>query len=180
MRSEPVVFLPLSQGKVAVIDFADFELVRGFKYRTKQVRRNIYAIRSVKATANKSGKTSLGLHRDILGLKPGDGIHVDHIDSDGRNNTRLNLRLCSALDNTRHRRSVIGSTSKYLGVSWEKGVSRWRSQGKLANDAVPGRGYAKFLGNFDSEVDAARAYDVFAREHYGEFANCNFPAPALP
>lgn len=179
MRTEPIVFLPLSRGKVAVIDFSDFELVRGFKYSVKTKKRNFYAVRGARSPT--TGRATLSsLHRDLMDLKAGDGLLIDHIDYNGLNNTRANLRICSNTENSRHRRSTLGSTSKFLGVCRYKLISKWVAQGKLPNISREGRGKQVCLGRFDSEVDAAHAYDAFAREHYGEFANCNFPAPTPP
>lgn len=180
MRSEPAVFLPLSQGKVAVIDFSDFELVRGFKYYAYTPGRITYAARSKASPVKAVRQTTVSLHRDILGLKTGDPRQVDHKDHNGCNNTRSNLRLCSNRENSRHRRSRLGSTSKYLGVSLPTNRFKWRAVARWPGDSALGDGKKAYLGSFDSEVDAALAYDVFAREHYGEFANCNFPAPTLP
>ena len=179
MRTEPIVFLPLSQGKVAVIDFADYHIVRGLKYSAKQVKRNTYAVRTIKSPIT-GRPSSTRLHRDILGLKAGDGLCVDHRDHNGCNNTRSNIRLCLDAENSRHRRSRLGSTSKFLGVCWSKNRSKWRSQGRLPNISHLRGGNVTYLGGYDSEIEAALAYDAFAREHYGEFSNCNFPAPALP
>ena len=96
---------------------------------------------------------------------------LDHIDGDPSNNRVENLRAATARQNTHNRRSRKNSSSKYLGVNWDKQNSKWYAQIRIA-------GKVKYLGYFTDEIDAALAYDKAAREHFGEFANPNFPLNA--
>jgi hypothetical protein len=91
---------------------------------------------------------------------------VDHISRDGLDNRKCNLRKATHTQNQINSISNRG-TSKYKGVSWDKSRSKW--VGKLGN------GPDHFLGRFDSEEDAARAYDRAVIQKYGEFARPNFP-----
>lgn len=91
---------------------------------------------------------------------------LDHADGDRANNKWENLREATNAENQKNRRSLKGSRSKYLGVSWGKSNRAWQAQ-----ITVDGR--RQHLGYFASEIEAAGAYDVAARQHFGEFANPN-------
>lgn len=105
------------------------------------------------------------MHREILNLK--NGQFCDHIDGDGLNNQRKNLRVCTHAENCRNRRKRRdGETSKFKGVHVEKAskvfVSSLRLNGRLIN-----------LGRFLSETDAALAYNNAAVKYFGEYAKVN-------
>ena len=106
------------------------------------------------------------MHRVIM--TPPDQMFVDHIDHNGLNNTRSNLRLCTLAQNNCNSTSRRTSTSKYKGVSWKKVSKKWaastQSMGKIYH-----------LGYFTDEIAAARAYDKKAAELHGQFACLNFP-----
>jgi hypothetical protein len=95
------------------------------------------------------------------------GLVVDHIDHDGLNNRKSNLRIATAAENRRHCRKVKGGSSKYKGVYRHKGANKWS-----AKIGINGR--CIFLGYFDNEIEAAKAYDKAAKEHHKEFAVFNF------
>lgn len=151
--SEPIVFLPLSQGKVAIIDFADFEKVGRFKWcaaRTPNGR--FYALRNLPRKNGKNQK-SLKLHCEILGIKG-----VDHRDGNGLNNCRENLRPATQKQNNQaFQRKAPGVSSKFRGVVWHRRDLKW--QASIMKDRVP-----YYLGYFKVEEDAARAYDKKAKE----------------
>lgn len=88
------------------------------------------------------------LHRELLGLKQGDGIKGDHIDRNRLNNRRSNLRPAAKFGNAQNVTGHRGSTSRYRGVSWEKHVGKWRAGIKLD-------GKARNLGYFATEEEAA-------------------------
>ena len=92
---------------------------------------------------------------------------IDHIDRDKLNNMLDNLRDGTG-NNQKNIRSHKGSTSQYLGVSWYKRDKKWQSHIRVT-------GKKKHLGYFDSEIEAAKAYDREAKIHHKEFANLNFP-----
>ena len=155
--------IPLSQGLMTLVDDADYERLAQYRWYACKDHRKHYAKRS-------AGNQKLLMHRVILGLRPGDGIQSDHRDGNGLNNQRENLRTCTNAENGRNRVASAGLTSAYLGVSLDR--NKWRAQSKLPRSKG---GLKVSLGWFDSEEDAARAYDRFAIEHFGEFANPNFP-----
>lgn len=107
------------------------------------------------------------LHRFILNAPH--GVLVDHEDHNGLNNQRYNIRLCNYSQNQQNRRPRVRGSSKYIGVSWNKQKGKWQAQAYFE-----GKDY--FLGLFDIEEDAARAYDVFIKAHYDpEYRVLNFP-----
>lgn len=96
---------------------------------------------------------------------------VDHKTGDKLNNTVYNLRWATRSQNMRNMKSHAGSSSQYIGVSWNKGHGKWRAC--IAMD-----GKNRHLGYFDTERDAALVYDAAARIRDPEFARCNFPEDA--
>ena len=107
------------------------------------------------------------VHRKILGLFPNDGLEVDHINHNGLDNRRCNLRVCTRQQNQMNKRAMKGS-SKFKGVFWHSHAKKWGA-------CITLQGRNKYIGVFISEIDAARAYDRYAAEHFGEFAYLNFP-----
>jgi len=92
---------------------------------------------------------------------------VDHMDNNPLNNKPSNLRAATRSENMRNTRSSKNSTSKYLGVHFDKALGRWRSRIYINGKGV-------HLGCFHDEVDAAKSYDSAAVDAFGEFANLNF------
>lgn len=155
--------IPLTQGKFALVDDADYERVSQFKWQVQETRRgNFYVIRSV----GKRGKRkTVRLHSFLLpGVKP-----IDHIDGNGLNNCRKNLRPATNTQNLQaFRQKALGKSSLFRGVYKESRCARWRADIKAG-------GVHYYLGMFKSEIEAADAYDVAARKYFGEFAAPNFP-----
>jgi len=118
------------------------------------------------------------MHRVILERVLGRGLstneHVDHIDGDGLNNMRSNLRLASISDNTANSNKYVSTkrnvTSKYKGVTF----FRWeRHHLKPWHARIYVRGKNMSLGYFATEIEAAKAYDLAAKDHFGLYAKCN-------
>lgn len=110
-------------------------------------------------------RISVYMHREILGVEPGD--EVDHIDQNKLNNSRGNLRICTRSANmqNRHRKD---NKSGYKGV-----YLQYRNNGWAAQIRIDGK--SKYLGYFKCPRQAARAYDSAAREAFGPQALANFP-----
>jgi hypothetical protein len=123
-----------------------------------------YAIRFVKT---RSGKTkSVRLHREII--NPPKGLFIDHKNNNTLDNRRANLRLATQSQNCCNRRKRRNTSSRFLGVSLDKCTGKWRAYINIKGKRI-------YLGWFDSEIDAASAYDRAAVKYHGEFAHLNFP-----
>ena len=108
-------------------------------------------------------KTAIKMHRLILGLTD-PRVHVDHIDGNGLNNRRENLRTCNRSENMSNRRKHKNNTSGYKGVCWDNQHGRWRADIKL-------NGKRKHLGLFTNPEEAYQAYCAAAIKMHGEYAN---------
>jgi hypothetical protein len=106
------------------------------------------------------------MHRRILKLKPGDGKCTDHTNHDGRDNRKINLRICTNNENLRNRPKNCNNTSGFKGVSWHKRDKKWTAQ-------IQVNFRLKFLGYFNDRVEAAKVYNRAAIKYFGEFANLN-------
>ncbi len=152
--------IPLTQGKVALVDDGDYEHLSQWKWHAKIDRHTWYAKRG---EYHDGKQTTVYMHHVIFGDKG-----VDHIDRNGLNNVRSNLRLATPKENSRNRKAQDNSICPFKGVSWKKSSGEW-----VARITVIGK--TRHLGYFDSMVRAACAYDDAARLHFGEFARLNFP-----
>lgn len=149
-----------SRDLVAVVDDEDWPLVSRHRWQAHPIRSN-YGGFYVKCS-------KLGyMHRAIL--RAPKGMLVDHIDGNGLNNRRSNLRLATRQQNCVNRRRGYTTRSGYRGVYPTDRPNRtW-----TVEITVNGRRYR--LGRFDDKVAAAREYDALALEHFGEYAVLNFP-----
>lgn len=157
--------IPLRNGGTAFVDDEDEAFVRQFNWIQTTPDAVTYAVTSQKI----GGKWRLiKLHRLLLGLKIGDGVIVDHIDGNGLNNQRGNLRICSHQQNLRNqdRTEKPYKTSKFKGVCWHKKNKKWIAGIFINKKKI-------YLGQFESEEDAAAAYNAAARKFFGEFARLN-------
>jgi hypothetical protein len=158
----------LTQGVVAVVDNNDYEWLSQWKWHARKAPCGWYAKRT--GTLEDGKPATIQMHVAIM--QPPAGLDVDHIDGNGLNNTRANLRLATRAENTHNRNRAGNNTSGYKGVHLQKGNGKrkdvWR-----ARITVNGRRH--WIGDFNSPQDAAHAYDAAARKAFGEFAKTNFP-----
>ena len=153
--------IPLTQGKVAIVDNADYEWLTQWKWYAAKTISAYYARRSVW----ENGKTrDIQMHRVILNAPA--KKQVDHINGNGLDNQRVNLRLCTNSQNHMNGKKCLGCSSKYKGVSWHKQTHQWQSFIGINNTQ-------KYLGRFDSEQEAAATYNAEATKLFGQFANLN-------
>lgn len=153
--------IQLTQGMIALIDDEDFERVNQFNWCAKKHRNTFYAIRFKIINGKNSNET---LHYFIMQIKG-----VDHINGNGIDCQKSNMRECTNQQNTMNSRPRKNSTSKFKGVSWHNRDNKWCSQ--IMKD---GKNY--YLGQYDNEIEAAIVYDKKAKELFGEFAYLNFPS----
>lgn len=153
--------IPLTQGQNAIVDAADFEWLSQWNWCAmwNAGGKTFYARRKI------LGKnTTIAMHSVILECLSSE--EVDHWNHNTLDNRRGNLRKCTSRQNKFNQRLKNTNASGYKGVSWHKGDRRWRARIRI-------EGRAKFLGNFISPQDAARAYDEAAKKVQGEFAVLN-------
>lgn len=158
--------IELTKGYVATVDDADFEQVSQYRWVALVVRNVVYAVRRFKRHDGKWGTEYL--HRFLMA--PPGGMVVDHINHDGLNNQRSNLRLATTAQNSRNVRKPVTNTSGYKGVHW---IGWGSSAGKWCASVVAG-GRKTTVGYYSCPIEAARAYDKAALELHGEFAVINF------
>ena len=157
------VQVALTQGYVAVIDAADAHLVLAHRWHVRPSGRTVYAQRGVQRPDGTWRKQAL--HQFLTGY-----AITDHINGDGLDNRRSNLREVTAVENGRNRRRDRDNTSGFKGVCWHKRDRKWQA-GIRDGGKSP-----RHLGYFSTAEEAAHAYDAAAREMHGEYATLNFPA----
>ena len=151
-------FIPLTQGKFAVVDESDVKMLSEWSWCVNAYG---YARRAYRV----GGKlTEMWMHRYILGAEP--GKDVDHINGDKLDNRRCNLRICTRSQNLMNKRVSNSHTSRYKGVFWEKRHKRWVAKISCA-------GKQHYLGEYKDEWDAACSYNAKALELFGEFSRLN-------
>lgn len=154
--------IPLTKGLFAVVDDDDFELVSRYRWCAQGVSGPVYAARN---DASRPKRTTMFMHRFLLGAPH--GFDVDHINGDGLDNRRANIRICSHSENMRNQRLSTRNTSGYKGVTFDRDRGAWAAY-------IVVSGVLLHLGRFRSAEDAARAYDRSAHLHFGEFVLPNF------
>lgn len=152
--------IKLTYGKYAIVDAEDYERLSQYKWCAVEKGRTYYA-----KTLGLNGSI-VSMHRIVANAPK--GLIVDHINHNGLDNRRSNLRLCTTTQNQRNSRPRPGSSSKYKGVCWCKSSKKFRARIYINRKSVD-------IGYFTDEIAAAKAYDRKARELFGEFAYLNFP-----
>ncbi len=154
--------IQLTQGKVAIVDDDQYEALSRHKWCVHNWDGYWYAERG----AQRDGRwMTEKMHRVIMNAP--NGIEVDHINGDGLDNCRANLRLATHAENMYNQRPRRDGTSQYKGIYWDKQHRAWRAQ-------IMVDGHNIYLGDFNDEKDAAHTYDAAARRYFGEFAKTNF------
>lgn len=153
----------LTQGYVAIVDDDDFERFGNVKWQVRKdgTRRTIYAGRRV-WLGNGRRRNEL-LHRAILNAP--EGCEVDHIDGNGLNCQRYNLRLATPTENRRNRGKPMTNTSGYKGVYWDTIDRKWKAE------ICVGGGKKKTIGRFSTIEEAADAYRKAAEKYHGDYAH---------
>jgi hypothetical protein len=170
--------IKLTQGEVALVDDEDYEYLSQFKW-------NLFKTKNTKYVFYARGKNLINgkwhnvfMHRLIL--KPKQDQYIDHIDKNGLNNQKLNLRICTKAQNAWNKKVQDGR--KYKGVRERYPFYKYiNSKGETVNK-IRSKSYQAFiicnkksifLGEFKTEIEAAIAYNNGAIKYYGEFANLN-------
>lgn len=154
--------VPLTQNQVAMVDDEDFDRVIALKwyaYKSGSYDKSFYCGRMVRGSDGKRRRISM--QKFIMGV---DSV-LDHVDGNGLNNQKSNLRPANRTQNGRNRR-VQKHSSPYKGVTWFGPSKAYMA--KICIDGIE-----KFLGYFKDPAAGARAYDEAAIKHFGEFARTN-------
>lgn len=149
--------IQLTKGKWTIVDAEDYAELIKFKWHYREG----YAKRAIN---RKGDRRAIAMHNQIMNTPK--GFEVDHINGDGLDNRKCNLRVCKHQQNTWNRKSVTGSSSKYKGVSWQAATGYWKVNIKIDEKQM-------HIGCFWDEEDAARAYNRVAKGLHKEFAKLN-------
>jgi len=157
--------IKLTRGKVAVVDDSDYEFLSRFRWCARPMEDKFYAVRRKRRSdVGPAGRRvgNIAMHTVILGLGPGD--ICDHKDGDGLNNQRSNIRKADLSKNNGNSKLSKSNTSGFKGVCW-------KNNGWEVSIGINGK--QTYIGRFKSRIEAARAYDLAADKHWGEFAKHN-------
>lgn len=152
--------LKLTQGLMAFVDDADYDKLSGFRWFVGCTRnsRHKYAVRHVAKKEN-LGCTKIKMHIQIMGKS--EGLQIDHVDGNGLNNCRSNLRFATQAQNMANRRINKNNKSGFKGVS--------AHGSKFIASIGSGRRGSEYLGTFTTAEMAHKAYLSAASVRYGEF-----------
>lgn len=135
----------LTQGKVALVDDEDYLELSKFKWYTVKTAGLFYAVRHSHMISGM--RHTIFMHREILAFPK--GMETDHINGNGLDNRRENLRIVTTRENQQNRHTH--KSSKYPGVDWKAKSNKWRSRIQIDNKS-------QHLGYFNDEKSAAQAY----------------------
>lgn len=157
--------IPLTQGKVALVDDEDYDYLMQWKWK---INNDGYAVAYTRDHLfpghSRPIKIASLMHREIF--KHPLNLIVDHIDGDRLNNTRVNLRICTQSENSKNRCVPKNNKSGFKGVCWSKRSGKWVAQ-------LTANGRVMHLGLFTCPTAAALVYNAAAIKHHGEFAKLN-------
>ena len=144
--------ISLTKGQFALVDDSDYESLARFNWYAMRSGHSWYAARGGPKVCGIRTPQVLLMHRVIMGTDA--ALHTDHIDGNGLNNQRSNLRAVTPAQNQHNRKHKrAGTSSRYRGVSWRTDTCSWAAYIHIGGRKVN-------LGSFKNEADAARAYNL--------------------
>ncbi|MHC4575242.1 MAG: HNH endonuclease [Planctomycetota bacterium] len=157
--------VPLTQGKFAIVDPEDYTRLNKLRWHVHKAPHTCYAVHSL-TNGKKLPRKNARMHHLVLRTLP--GMLPDHINRNGLDNRKANLRLATPAQNIWNRRKFNApSRSNFKGVDWVQKQKKWRAR-------ILVHGKRIYLGSLQNELDAARAYDQAAKKYHGKFAALNF------
>ncbi len=157
--------LTLSKGYVTKVDAKDFSELSRWMWGASEARGLVYAVTG-QWIPEKQGYKRIYLHTYLMGIR--NGFVVDHESGDSLDNRRDNLRWSTVQQNAQNQKARNNITGKFKGVGWCKREEKWRARISINRKDIT-------LGYFNTELEAALAYDKAAKQYFGEFARLNFP-----
>lgn len=139
--------IPLTQNKVALVDDKDYEEISKYKWHAYKGRTTYYAARMSQSEHKR--RHSIRMHVAILGTPK--GMDTDHINGNGLDNRRENLRIVTKRQNSQNLH--IKKSGRFTGVSWHNQGRKWRARIKV-------NGKTHHLGLYDSDEAAALRYKI--------------------
>lgn len=151
--------IKLTQGYIALVDDEDFEFINQWNwyYNNGYARHVLPRINHI--------QPHVWMHRKIMNTP--DELDTDHINHNGIDNRKCNLRICTHSENSHNRKPNKNNVSGYKGVLFHKRDKVWEA-------SICVNYHQNFIGYFQSAKEAAHAYNKKAMELFGEFANVNF------
>ncbi len=159
--------IKLTQGKYALVDDEDYEFLNQWKWIADKGYNTYYATRREQVD-NKS--VHIKMHRLIMDTKSGE--MVDHINRNGLDNRKENLRNCNKQQNRMNSIGNKNSSSIYKGITFRKSHNKWEARIQINNKLI-------YLGLYSNKKSAAKMYDYMADKHFKDFAVLNFPNKLL-
>lgn len=154
------IFIPKVKNPL-IININDLHIYHKYKWYYDKRDNRLFT-----GGGSRYGIKTIHIYKLILDLKR--HICIDHINGNRMDNRRCNLRVCSLGQNNINKKKIQKFSSIYKGVFWAKDREKWRAQIKF-------KYIRRHIGTYDNEIDAAKAYDIKAKELFGEFAILNFP-----
>lgn len=158
--------IQLTQGKITLVDDEDFEFLSQWKWQFHigHSRHTGYARRSEYPLGRYGKQKLIWLHHIVMNVLT--GFNVDHINGNGLDNQKVNLRICDNSQNQHNARLRKDNKSGYKGVSFYKTRQIWQVQITIKTKKI-------HVVYFENKETAALAYNAAAREYFGEFARLN-------
>lgn len=157
-----VVYITLTKGYTAIADTEDMELLSEGNWQARIDGNTVYAQRNERVGGKQK---KVQMHRKILGVK--DGEMVDHINGDGLDNRKCNLRVATRSQNNMNTQRNVRGTSGRKGVTWNRACKKWQAQIKVNGKNI-------YLGLYHTKDEAHMAYAKASDELHGDYGCADY------